>query len=265
MEFAEVDVKSSSNRRVRIYPIGDMHLEKIHFDEDRAKRYFGDIVKDPHGVWVFLGDAIEGRTPSMDKYDIDVIRPEFRTQEYGHVIRKEISRIFSPLKARPGFVVKGNHDEYLKYEGIARTVAEASGGQYLDGEGMFRLNVDMGGKAGYVLGYARHITGGGRTPGAKINSAYDMQRIVDADIYLAGHVHSQSSYVVPRWKIPRRRGALPHQEHEAFAVATALMHNRVLGVVDYAGKKGYAPTDNGLVFYEFDIERRRIRRLEKDY
>lgn len=265
MEFAEVDVKSSSNRRVRIYPIGDMHLEKIHFDEDRAKRYFGDIAKDPHGVWVFLGDAIEGRTPSMDKYDIDVIRPEFRTQEYGHVIRKEISRIFSPLKARPGFVVKGNHDEYLKYEGIARTVAEASGGQYLDGEGMFRLNVDMGGKAGYVLGYARHITGGGRTPGAKINSAYDMQRIVDADIYLAGHVHSQSSYVVPRWKIPRRRGALPHQEHEAFAVATALMHNRVLGVVDYAGKKGYASTDNGLVFYEFDIERRRIRRLEKDY
>lgn len=265
MNFAEVEVEASHNRRVRIYPIGDMHIEKVHFDEERTKRYFKDIVDDPHGVWVFLGDAVEGRTPSMEKYDIDVIKPKFRSTSYQHELRKEIQEIFEPLQARPGFVVKGNHDEYLKYAGISLDVADASGGLYLDGEGLFRLNVDMGGKMGYVLGYARHITGGGRTPGAKINSAYQMQNIADVDIYLAGHIHSQASYVVPRWQVPRRRGAMPYEEHQAFAVASALMKNRVIGVVDYAGKKGYPPTDLGLVYYEFDIERKRIRRLEKDY
>lgn len=265
MNFAEVDLESTKQRTVRIYPIGDMHMEKWHFDRDRAIRYIQDIVDDPNGAWVFLGDAVEGRTPDMKFFDIDMIRPEFLTEDYRHVLTQEFREIFGPLQARPGFVVKGNHDEYMRYGGISREIAEISGGHYLDGEGIFRLNVDMGGKTGYVTGYARHISGGGRTPGARLNSAYQMQQIVQADIYLAGHIHSHVSYVTPRWTIPRRRGAEPRQEHSAFGVATALMHNRLIGKVDYAGKKGLPPTDNGLVYYEFDIEERRVRRREKDY
>ena len=265
MKIAEADLTADPNRFIRIYPIGDMHIEKVHFNEKRYKRYIQDIIDDPHGMWVFAGDAVEGRTPDMSKYDPDVTQPQYKNSDYMFVVQEKLRELFEPLRARPGAVVKGNHDAFLKWAGISNFVSAISGGSYLDGEGIVRLNVDLSGKSRTLIVYARHVVSGGRTPGAKLNSAYAMGSLVDADVYVAGHIHNHASTITPQFSLPRR-GALSLVSRDvASIIATSFLTPKIEGYVDYTGVKGYPPPDQGLVYLNVDLENMRMYRSEMMY
>lgn len=265
MRLADLELTSSSNRFITIYPIGDLHCEKVLFNEARFTRYVNDIANDPHGMWVFVGDAIEGRTPDMQKYDPDVVGPTFKNSDYLFQVQEKLKRLFEPLRDTPGVVVKGNHDEYQKWSGISNYVAAVSGGHYLDGEGMFRLRVDLGGKTRVLLGYARHIIGGGRRPGSKMNQADDMGSIADADMYFAGHIHDHVNRVPTYYTIPRSGELRLVKVQKPRIVATSFLESRKEGVVDYSGRKGYPAVDEGLVVLDVDCENNRYTRREMRY
>lgn len=248
-----------------MYPIGDTHVEKVHFDEARFRRYISDIANDPHGIWAFVGDAVEGRTPDMAKYDPDVIRPEFKNSDYFFLIQETLADLFKPLRNRPGMVVKGNHDEYIKWGGISNFLASISGGIYLDGEGIVRVNCDLEGKSRSLLVYARHIIGGGQTPGGKLNAANRMSSLVEADIYLAGHIHNHAAQIAPQYSVPRRGKLSLIARDAAVHVATSFLRPKMEGYVDYTGKKGYSPPDQGLVYLKVDLENMRMFRGEMTY
>jgi hypothetical protein len=265
LRVAELNLKSDDRRYIRIYPIGDTHIEKFHFDEKRFKRYINDIVSDEHGMWAFVGDAVEGRTPEASKYDPDVIKDEFKCSDYLFKIQEKLTELFSPLRARPGVVVKGNHDEYLRWAGISNFLASISGGQYLDGEGIARVNTDLGGKSKTLLVYARHIIGGGTTKGAKLTAAARMSNLVEADVYLAGHIHNHASDIAPRYTLPRRGKLSLISRDVATLVATSFLTPKMEGYVDYTGKKAYPPPDQGLVYLNVDLENMRMYRSEMFY
>ena len=265
MFIAEFDLKASPNRYVSAYPIGDLHIEKVLFDEDRFLRYRDDILADPHSFWVFVGDAIEGRTPDMKKYDADVIREEYKHSDYLFAVQRKLQDLLSPLRERPGVVIKGNHDAYQRWSGISNFVASISGAHYLDYEGMFRVNVDLTGKSRSLIGYARHIIGGGGTAGGKLNSASKMGVLADADMFFAGHIHSYVGHIPTNYTLPRR-GSLELQERQvAYHVAASFLRPKMANVVDYVGEKGYAPVDNGLVVLDIDCERMKFYRRELRY
>lgn len=265
MKVGEFDLKADDQRFIRIYPIGDMHLEKHQFDEKRFKRYVEDIASDPHGMWCFVGDAIEGRTPDMAKYDPDATKNEYKGSDYLFRIQEKLSELFKPLRNRPGMVVKGNHDEYLKWAGVSNYLASVSGGLYLDGEGMVRVNCDLGGKSRSLVVYARHVIGGGQTQGGKLNSASKMAGLVDADVYLAGHIHSYAGAITPSYTLPRRGKLALVSRDVAVHVATSFLVPKMEGHVDYTGKKGYTPPDRGLVFLKVNLETMNIYRGEMMY
>lgn len=262
MRIAEFDLRSSPSRYVTAYPIGDLHIEKKLFDKDRFLRYRDVILDDPHGFWVFVGDAVEGRTPDMAKYDPDVIEDRYKNSDYLFQVQQELDELFKPLRERPGVVVKGNHDEYQKWSGISNYLASISGAYYLDAEGLFRVNVDLTGKTRSLVGYARHVIGGGTTPGGKLTAASKMGVLADADMYFAGHIHSYVGHVPTSYTLPRR-GALALQRRDTlYHVATSFLHSRMENVVDYVGRKGYAPVDNGLMAVDIDCENMRFYRRE---
>lgn len=265
MRICEFEMTADPQRFIRVYPIGDLHIEKKQFDEKRLRRYIADIAADPHGLYVFVGDAIEGRTPDMAKYDPDTTRDEYKNSDYLFVIQEKLRSLFELLRARPGVVLKGNHDEYQKWSGISNYLASVSGGHYLDGEGMFRANVDLGGKSRSLIGYARHVIGGGQTAGAALTNAARMGTIADADVYVAGHIHSYASRVWPRYTIPRRGTLKLSAPSQAAIIATAFLVPRMEGVVDYAGRKGLAPVDSALGYLSVNLETMSIYREEKRY
>lgn len=265
MRIAEFDLRANPTRYITIYPIGDLHIEKVLFDERRFLRYRDEILADPHGAWVFVGDAIEGRTPDMQKYDPDVIQERYKNSDYLFQAQQKLEELFKPLRERPGVVVKGNHDEYQKWSGISNYLASISGAAYLDSEGLFRINVDLGGKSRSLIGYARHVIGGGTTPGGKLTAASKMGPLADADMYFAGHIHTYASHVPTSYTLPRR-GTLALQRRDTlYFVATSFLHSRMEGVVDYVGRKGYSPVDNGLVVVDVDCENMRFYRREMRY
>lgn len=265
MNIAEIDVISNRQRIVNFYPIGDLHLEKFHFDERRFRRYVEDIARDEHGFWVFVGDAIEGRVPGQKLYDPDVIRPEYKNSDYMFRVQQKMAELFKPLRDRPGLVVKGNHDEYQQWAGISQYLASVSGAHYLGGEGIFRVNSDLGGKTRSLIGYARHIIGGGKRPGSKVNNAEDLSLVADADFYVAGHIHDSFARISSRFTLPRRGDIRLVQKPSAKVIAPSFLHDRLENVDDYAAKKGLPPTDNGIIVIQIDCENMRFFRKEMRY
>lgn len=266
MNIAEFDVNASPNRFVTAYPIGDLHIEKVLFDEARFRRYVRDIVADPHSFWVFVGDAIEGRTPSQKHYDPDVIQDRYKRSDYIFAVQQKLTELFEPLRARPGVVVKGNHDAYQQWVGISQFLASTSGAHYLDAEGMFRANVSMNGKGGRtLLGYARHIIGGGRKPGSKLNAVDEMMLVADADMYFAGHIHDSINRISTTYTLPRRGDLRLLPVPKPKLVAPSFLHPRMEGIVDYSGAKGYPGVDMGLVVLDIDCENFRFTRREMRY
>jgi hypothetical protein len=262
LRVAEFDIQATPNRYVTAYPIGDLHVEKITFDEARFKRYVKTIAEDPNGFWVFVGDAVEGRTPDMAKYDPDIIYDVYKNSDYLFRVQSKLEELFKPLRDRPGVVVKGNHDEYQKWAGISNYLASISGGFYLDGEGLFRVNADLGGKTRSLIGYARHIVSGGSTPGAKLNAASKLGSLVEADMYFAGHIHNHASHIYPNYTLPRRGNLQLISKDKATFIATSFLTPRVEGVVDYSGRKGYGTTDTGLLVLDIDCENMKFYRRE---
>jgi len=265
LNIAEFDIKSNPSRFITLYPIGDIHLEKFHFDEDRFNRYILEIAEDPYGFWVFVGDAIEGRVPGQRFYDPDVIRPQYKNSDYMFQVQEKMKEMFAPLRDRPGVVVKGNHDDYQQWSGISQFLASVSGGHYLGGEGMFRINADLTGKTRSLVGYVRHIIGGGRRAGNKVNKAEDMALVADADFYIAGHIHDSFARVSSRFTIPRRGELKLAAKPSVKIIAPSFLHDRLQGFDDYAGKKGLPPTDSGIIAIDIDCENMRFYRREKRY
>lgn len=262
MNIAELDVNADSKRFFTIYPVGDMHAEKFHFDEKRFRNYTNLIAEDPNAIWVFVGDAIEGRTPGSRYYDPDVVRPEFKNSDYYFQIQSFLGDLFEPLRGRPGVVLQGNHDEYQEWSGFSKWLAVTAGAKYLGGEGLFRLNVSMPNKTRSLVGYARHIIGGGKRPGSKVNNAEDLALVADADFYVAGHIHDGFARVSGRYTLPRRGDLKLVHKPSAKIIAPSFLHDRLENVNDYAAKKGLAPTDQGIIAIDVDCENNRFYRRE---
>jgi hypothetical protein len=96
----------------RLYPIGDVHIDLKTCDRARVAKYLQVIADDPHGVWIFVGDAVDGTTPSHRWYEPNWIRDEFvlDMEHYGQLCLDACEKLFEPLKSRPGVVMRGNHD-----------------------------------------------------------------------------------------------------------------------------------------------------------
>lgn len=263
MRVCEFDVQADERRQIRVYPIGDMHIEKVQFDERRFKRWVQTIVSDPHSCWVFVGDAVEGRTPDDPRYDADNTRPEYKNSDYLWVVQQKLASLFAPLKARPGVVVKGNHDAYQKWAGLSQFVAATSGGAYLDAEGMFRINIKMNGKKNRSkIGYARHVISGGRMPGAALNALSKNREVADADMYFTGHIHQSAMTIPNRYTLSRRGKLALVEKPHVLCVATSFLHGRMEDVVDYAGVKGLPVGDTSLQYVIVDSEEDRYYRAE---
>lgn len=257
MRHAHIELDTKT---VTICPIGDLHIEKIQHDEKRLAKYIDWIVNRDDSVFALLGDYVDGRLPGHRFYSDDNVRPEFKTSDFGMMLQDKLKEALSPLRKRPGVAVKGNHDDALNYSGIARIAALYANAQYLGEEGLFRVVSN----SRSLIGYARHIVGGGYLPGSKMNASVRSLNIAEADIYLHAHVHAQSNMLVSRWRWDGRRDSTPFLRQSLFAVAPAMMHNRLLDHTDYAGAKGLPPTDDGIFVFQYTFSTQKWLRIELD-
>lgn len=269
MFLAERRIVTNSDGRFHLYPIGDLHLDRSAFQLERFKKWRAQIIRDPLAVAIFVGDAVEGRTPGMKHFGVSSLRREFRVNMDSYVpfCLDKTASLFKPITdaGRPLFVVKGNHDAYMQFAGFSAQLADRVKATYLDGAGVIRVMSGMRGAMHSTLIYATHGTGGGVMPGGKVNALQRLREVIDADVYVAGHVHDQMNRILKMPTVPTKGVLRIERRDVAFLRACAFLDQGEVNVGAYDQDKAYPISDNGLIALEVTPKYRKMRRVEARY
>lgn len=277
MFIQEASVQTDNSGRFRLYPIGDMHCDRSAFQKKRFQRWRDLICRDPHGVAVFVGDAVEGRTPGMKHFNTGSLSNPFRLnmENYVDFALNVVASHLRPITeaGRPLFVVKGNHDAYMQWSGFTPALSRMIGAKYLDGAGLIRLISEgpkppknrPGQRTAVTTIYATHGFGGGRTPGPKMNSLTRLTDVARADIYVCGHTHDQLNrvihipYIKPKGELKILRRPV------GFLRAPAFLDQAEENVSGYDQDKAFPATDAGLFYLDVQPQENRMTRVEAPF
>jgi predicted phosphodiesterase len=271
----DLRIESDAAGVLELYAIGDLHSDRKEFNELRFKSYRDHIIarkKKGHPcVAVFVGDAMEGRTPGMKHFDANCVRPEF-LMNLDSYIKQSLDwnrRLLKPLvdAGVPLVILEGNHDRFQEYSGYAAMLADRVGAHFLGGEGFIRVRSgsERNTKGGFytTVIYATHGTGGGKRPGGKINEMQSTLEWVDADVVIKGHVHDGAIRIIHRFGVPRKGNAVELTKiPQVMYRAPSFVERAILGVVSYAGRQCYPSSDDGLQYVVLNPQLRTAERRE---
>lgn len=274
MYLAEIERSTNVDGSFHLYLVGDLHSDTLAFDEERLKRYVAHIAGDPLAVAIFVGDGFEGHTPKHKHFDSGSIRRDYLNNMESYIKHslEHNARLLSPLTKAgvPLVVCEGNHDIMVDSVGYAAMLADRCAATFLGGEGLIRVRTmhplkrrgaNSGGSHMTVI-HACHGWGGGRRKGGAVNNLLDTAQWCDADIYVAGHVHSAYAGIQERVGVTRNGPLRIKTKPVAFLRAPSFVRRAIPGVVGYAGRKGYGTSDDGLLWLEINPTKGTIRRHE---
>lgn len=183
-----------------LIPISDVHLGSKDFDDESEKKLRGYVnwVKERSNARITLiGDILNCATKETKGSPFDQ-KLDLQDQI------KLACKLFEPVKKKIIAVSEGWHETVLQnYAGYSPTITicEKLGLEYLGNSGVIILGVGIhrgrldrknfsSPNVTYSI-YQHHTTGGGATPGGKINRVDKLRMLVaNADLYLGGHNHA---------------------------------------------------------------------------
>lgn len=216
---------------LHVYPVGDLHLGSPHCATDALGEWL-QYLEETDGVSLLnTGDNLNCAiaTSVSDTYG--------ETMNVGEA-RALLTELFRPLaeKDKLDGIIDGNHEERI-YRAVGDSpnaaVAEALGVAYAPAALCVVYHV---GDQEYTL-YVRHGKGGGATMGAAVNRLEKQERIIDADVYVSGHTHTQVAFPKNTFV---RDGDLVLRKKRLFVCSGSF-----LGYEDYSAVAGYPPAHIG--------------------
>lgn len=180
-DYTEQDV-------LHVYPLGDIHLGSPHCATDALGEWLQYLEDTDHVSLLNTGDNLNCAIASSvsDTYG--------ETMNVGEA-RALLTDLFRPLaeQGKIDGIIDGNHEDRI-YRAVGDSpnaaVADALGVPYSPAALLVVYHV---GDQEYTL-YVRHGKGGGATMGAAVNRLERQERIIDADIYVSGHTHTQVAF-----------------------------------------------------------------------
>lgn len=184
-----------------IIVIGDLHIGDDAFTENSLKKLTGYInwVEERDNATIFLlGDIFNVAT-----------RGSRTSPHKSKPLEEEVAmaiEIFTPVKDKIIGALDGNHEQrmidYVGYSPTTTLCREFNCGYYGNSAVIkFQVGKRMdGGKERYkhqYVGYFQHTSGGGSTPGGKINRIDLMRKsFANADFFAGGHNHGLGAFPV---------------------------------------------------------------------
>ena len=220
-----------------LHVLSDWHIGDKHSDADAINKKITHIKDTPGAYAIVAGDVMDTATTSSigDTYEANLTP----MQQIEHAVK-----LLTPIKDKIIAIIPGNHEARVeRSDGIEtlRIVASQLGlvEKYSNTTALCFVRVgkrNHGRKSRvcYVV-YVTHGSGGGRKSGGKVNRLIDYCQIVDADIYVAGHVHEPA--------VLRKSFFRPDSQHSTVSITDKLFVS-MAATLDYGGyadRQGYTP------------------------
>jgi hypothetical protein len=260
-------IVTATDRKFRIYPIGDLHINLRTHQDTRLRNYISMVKDDPAGVVFLMGDVSDSRAKNHKFFDPEMIHSRYRVEDVDimeDLILEELEDTLAPIANKIAGVLRGNHHLAGFTRRLCRYLQKHHGSEAVDygNRGMVRVklyNPDRMGHAelSYVV-FLTHVDSGSSLPGAQFNRQIRRSMSWDADLYLSAHSHRSSAFKNPRFGLPSR-GALALERRESVHInAGAFLEPYASGYDSYADAKDLPVTSDTLYYAE-------VRRLRLGY
>jgi len=180
---------SIPSKAFNLYPFGDIHWGSPNCNQNFVRQVVRTVKDDPEGKMVLMGDLTENAI-------IGSLGDVYKQEKGPQLQVEELVELLKPVSDKILFAITGNHEErtakrsdidpsqvicwgldipYMRYSCIARFILTGKGPK------------------SFVC-FFHHNTGGGATPGGKVNKAAKLRNIVPhADAIFSAHTHITSS------------------------------------------------------------------------
>lgn len=256
--------------KIFVHVFADIHRAAEGCDSTRLRKDIAYIVKrrakgELH-FWIGNGDWSNGIGPKDKRYDATAVAPEFQGNTGKNLFHAEARRLikeFEPIKQWGIGLGEGNHERSVAKNSEFNPIeyiAEKLELPFLGYSSVVRFHVSVAppNKHTYdVVMFMHHGYGASRTKGAKANMLYSLRDVVQADVYVTGHVHELTEFPETRLSVTRR-GPLKLVSNEllfvnngtylkAYPVGIAAQKHGKFNEdhavsTDYAEMKGYRPS-----------------------
>lgn len=239
-------------KAVNLYPIGDWHYGSKQCDTPFIKRTVERIQDDPNARWVGMGDLIENAImgSKSDVY-LQVKSPEDQIDD--------VVEMLTPIKDKCIFLMPGNHEERtmravgLHPDKIIASDLRVMYAGYSVVLALYLAPMSPKDTAHFrAVCYFHHNTGGGYTPGGKVNAAAKLRLIVPtADATFSGHSHTTSRIPVT-WYEAGNRGLVRHTGYD-YIIGSTLTFKE-----SYAEEKAKRPATVEQIMVSFSFKSRQM-------
>lgn len=231
------NVKSTSEWYTLI-AFGDIHLGHNSCDEEAAAEMVKWIAKksiNECGV-VLTGDLIENVLPSTKGSLFEMKYPSPDKQV------EVVTELLKPMAKNILMVCDGNHEDRTQRTAgitISKTIAKDLGAPYVGYHGMLDLTLQHGKQKQLYSIYVEHGCGAiPRSVGGRYNRLESIQKQVEADIYIKGHIHHKCVFSKRVWK---RVNGNTVKRKIMFASNGSYLQD-----AEYAIRSGFEPTEAGV-------------------
>lgn len=249
-------------RRLTIIPIADTHLGDPHADEELLRNRIEYIRTHDDVYTILCGDILNNATRS----GVSDVYGE-RYSPMGAIQRAV--ELFRPIAHKIIGIVDGNHEaRTLKDSGICLgqiIAAELGLSDKYCSEGLFiflrfgqsRSGVYESNGSGkrrrmcYTI-YVTHGNGGGKRAGGKLNALEELAGIVDADVYISGHVHLPGNFKECFYRVDARNSMIMNVEKTFVSLSAYLKYG------GYGQRMGFKPASLSAPMIAFDGTRKNV-------
>lgn len=216
-----------------VYPLGDLHIGSPAHARAKWTEWLGWFAHNPDASVIFTGDGLNAAltTSVSDTYAETMTVPQ---------ARRRLTADFKPLAERDqlDLLIPGNHE--WRIERATKDEPIAIIAEVLDLEDRYAADAAL---IVYHVGdieyefYVIHGTRAGRRVGSRANALEDMQNVIDADVYIQAHAHTQIGF--PQQRLVRRGNDI--ERRTRYFVGSGSF----LALESYAVRGGYRPTKIG--------------------
>ena len=254
---------------VFIHVFSDIHRAAAGCDIAQLR---SDINRLKHSVekkgeqhyWLGGGDWINGIGPKDKRLDSAAIAPAFQKFVGDDLFGAEAHSIASEFRKIRDYGIgigTGNHEDAVARHGEfnpSKRIAAALELPYLGYSAVIRFCIRKGTRSlGSCIAYWHHGKGAAASKGGKVNMLFGMRDVIEADVYIVGHVHEPIDFPESRLSVPHA-GKMRLKERDLVFInsGTYLKAYETVGAAqkpftydeerqvrsDYAEKKAYRPS-----------------------